>query len=367
MIEISRRDLLAAGLGLTAANWLEPGRAVAEESSLASSAAAKGLLYGCAVGSDRLAADAPFAALVAAQAGILVPEWELKRNMVQPSEGQWNFSGGDALYAFAAKHGMKFRGHTLVWYYGTPPWLEQKLQAAPSEDLLTGMITQSCKHFRGRVHSWDVLNEVVEPLEGHPDGLRIKSPWYEAFGDSYLATSFHAAREADPGALLFYGDYDVEMDAGWQEERRTAVLKVLESLKKHNAPIDAFGVQGHLKPYKAGFDEEIYARFLRDVAGFGLKIMVTEFDVADKGGPADIVRRDMEVASITRSFMDVSLDNPAMLGVLNWGLSDRYSWLSNYPDYKWPDGQLSRGLPYDGDLKPKPMRQALAEAFAAKA
>ena len=55
-----------------------------------------------------------------------------------------------------------------------------------------------------------------------------------------------------------------------------------------------------------------------------------------------------------------------MLGVLTWGLSDRYSWLSNYPDYKWPDGQLSRGLPFDGDLKPKPMRQAMAQAFAAR-
>jgi len=365
MSGLSRRDLLAAGLGLTAAGWLD--QAVAAERSLASDATAKGLLYGCAVGSDRLAADPSFAALVAAQAGILVPEWELKRDMVQHDEGRWNFGGGEALYAFAATHGMKLRGHTLVWYYGTPPWLEQKLQSAPSENLLTDMITRSCQHFRGRMHSWDVLNEAVEPPEGHPNGLRIKSPWYQAFGEGYMATSFHAARAADPNALLFYGDYDIEMDSRAQEKRRTAVLKILELLKKQNAPIDAFGVQGHLKPYKARFDEEIYARFLRDVAGFDLKIMVTEFDVADKGGPDDVAQRDADVAAITRSFMDVSLANPAMLGVLTWGLSDRYSWLSNYPDYKWPDGQLSRGLPFDGDLKPKPMRQAMAQAFASKA
>ena len=365
MTGISRRNLLAAGLGLAATNW--PRRADAAEESLTKGAASKGLLYGCAVGSDRLAADPPFAALVAEQAGILVPEWELKRNRVQPAEGQWNFSGGDAIYAFAAQHDIKLRGHTLVWYFDPPAWLRQKLQATRSESLLTDMITQSCAHFRGRMHSWDVINEVVEPPEGHPNGLRINSPWYQAFGESYLATSFHAARAADSHALLFYGDYDVEMNADWQEKRRTAVLKVLESLKKQNAPIDAFGVQGHLKPYKVRFDEEIYARFLRDVAGFGLKIMITEFDVADRGGPADVAKRDADVASITRSFLDVSLANPSMLGVLSWGLSDRYSWLSNYPDYKWPDGQLSRGLPYDGDLKPKPMRRALAQAFAAKA
>ncbi len=365
MIEMTRRGLLAAGVGLTAANWL--GRADAAEPSLASDAAAKGLLYGCAMGSDKITGDPSFAALVAAQAGILVPEWELKRDMVQRVEGQWNFGGGDALYAFATRHAMKMRGHTLVWYYGTPPWLEQKLEETRSEILLTEMITRSCRHYRGRMHSWDVLNEVVEPPEGHPDGLRIKSPWYEAFGENYMAMALHAAREADPDTLLFYGDYDIELDAGWQEKRRTAVLKVLELLKKQNAPLDAFGVQGHLKPYRARFNEEVYARFLRDVAGFGLKIMVTEFDVADKGGPSDVARRDADVASITRAFMDVSLDSPAMLGVLTWGLSDRYSWLSSYPDYKWPDGQLSRGLPFDGDLKPKPMRQAMAQAFAARA
>ncbi|CAM5762353.1 beta-xylanase [Labrys miyagiensis] len=365
MTELTRRALLAAGLGLTASTWLEP--AAADVPSLANDASAKGLLYGCAVGSDRIAADRSFAALVAAQAGIIVPEWELKREFVQRVEGQYDFGGGDDLYAFAVRHGLKMRGHTLVWYYGTPPWLEQKLQDQRSESLLTDMITRSCRHYRGRLHSWDVLNEVVEPPEGHPDGLRVKSPWYQAFGEDYMAIALHAAREADPNTLLFYGDYDVEMDAPWQERRRTAVLKVLERLKKQNAPIDAFGVQGHLKPYKAKFDEDLYARFLRDVAGFGLKIMVTEFDVADRGGPADIAARDADVAAITRSFMDVSLASPAMLGVLTWGLSDRYSWLSNYPDYKWPDGQLSRGLPFDGDLKPKPMRQAMAQAFAAKA
>lgn len=365
MTELTRRALLAAGLGLTTSTWLEP--AAADVPSLANDASAKGLLYGCAVGSDRIAADRSFAALVAAQAGIIVPEWELKREFVQRVEGQYDFGGGDDLYAFAVRHGLKMRGHTLVWYYGTPPWLEQKLQDQRSESLLTDMITRSCRHYRGRLHSWDVLNEVVEPPEGHPDGLRVKSPWYQAFGEDYMAIALHAAREADPNTLLFYGDYDVEMDAPWQERRRTAVLKVLERLKKQNAPIDAFGVQGHLKPYKAKFDEDLYARFLRDVAGFGLKIMVTEFDVADRGGPTDIAARDADVAAITRSFMDVSLASPAMLGVLTWGLSDRYSWLSNYPDYKWPDGQLSRGLPFDGDLKPKPMRQAMAQAFAAKA
>lgn len=361
----SRRQFVAGALGLVAMRDL-PAAAENHELSLAECAAKKGLLYGCAVSSDRLANDKPFAALVADQAAILAPEWELKRDPVQSVEGQWNFSGADGLAEFARQHRQKMRGHTLVWYYGVPPWIEQRLRDARSENLLTDMITVSCERFKGRMHSWDVLNEIVEPQQGHPDGIRIKSPWYQAFGDSYFATAFEAARAADPDCLLFYGDYNVEMASREHELRRTAVLKLIEKLKKQNAPIDAFGVQGHLRAFRDRFDEEVYARFLRDVQGFGLKLMVTEFDVADRGGPADIAKRDAEVASLTRRFMDVSLDNAAMLGVITWGLSDKYSWLSVYPDYKWPAGQLSRGLPYDGGLQPKPMRAAIADAFLAR-
>jgi endo-1,4-beta-xylanase len=355
---------MAGSLAAAAFATFEP--ALADEPSLRQLAAQKGLLYGCAASSNFLAADAPFAALVAEQAGILVPERELKQYVVQKKEGAWDFSGAEALAAFAAKNGQKFRGHTLVWASALPPWLEQKLGDNPSESLLTDMIARECGQFRGRVHSWDVVNEAVVPGFFHPDGLQTSSPWYRAFGESYIATAFHAAREADPHALLFYNDYSVEMRESWQGGRRTAILNLLEKLKKQGVPIDGFGVQGHLKPFLEHFDEEIFAAFLRDIAGLGLKIMITELDATDHPGPADPAQRDVAIASLTRRFLDVSLDNSATIGVLTWGLSDRYSWLSMDPSRKWPDGQLSRGLPYDGDLKPKPMREAIAAAFKAR-
>jgi endo-1,4-beta-xylanase len=362
--QMSRRDVLLAGLALPSLTWSR--RALADEPSLAKLAASKQLLYGCAVSGGRLTNDPAFAALVVEEAGILVPEGELKRNAVQPQEGVWNFGGADALSSFATNHNQKFRGHTLVWHARVPPWLDRQLQDNPRESLLTDMITKSCQHFRGRMHSWDVINEVVQPPQGGPNGLRIQSAWYRAFGEGYMATAFHAAREADPKALLFYNETGIEGSERWQDIQRTAVLKLLEKLKKQNVPIDGFGVEGHIKPFMQHFNEDIYARFLREVEGMGLKIMVTELDVADRGGPADVAKRDAEVASATRRFLDVSLANPAMLGVLTWGLSDRYSWLSEEPKYKWPDGQLSRGLPFDDDLKPKPMRTALAAAFSAR-
>jgi endo-1,4-beta-xylanase len=131
-------------------------------------------------------------------------------------------------------------------------------------------------------------------------------------------------------------------------------------------PVDAIGLQAHLRAFRDTFDEKQFSRFLADIRSLGFKIMVTELDVADIGGPVEIDKRDAEVASLTRRFLDVVFDSRICLGVLTWGISDRYSWLSEAAGgYAWPDGQLSRGLPLDENFKRKPMWHAMANAFAA--
>jgi endo-1,4-beta-xylanase len=97
----------------------------------------------------------------------------------------------------------------------------------------------------------------------------------------------------------------------------------------------------------------------------GLAIAITEFDLADRGGPADVTQRDAQIAAVGRAFLDVALDSPVMGSVLSWGLSDRYSWLSTYPDYRWPDGQKSRVLPLDENLRRKRLWAEMAAAFDA--
>lgn len=366
MTEISRRAFMS---GLGTAGLLAAGGTEARgaQASLKASAEAKGLLYGAAIKSSQIQNDQPFMQAVTAECNIVVHEWELKRNPVQSEPGKLNFYLPDMVAAYARSNEKKLRGHTLVWYYDNPQWIVDGLKARnPDPALLTGYIDGACAHYRGRIHSWDVVNEGVEPAEGHPDGLRIQSPWYQAFGAEYIDIAFRAARAADPDALLFYCEYSVEMASAMNERRRTAVLKLLERLKSRNVPIDAFGIQGHLKPFVNRFDERKFARFVEEVQGLGLKIMVTELDVADRWGPNDIAKRDAQVGAVTRAFLDVTMASPAMLGVLTWGLSDKYSWLSSYPEYKWPDGQLSRGLPLDAQLVRKPMYTAIAEAFDAR-
>jgi endo-1,4-beta-xylanase len=348
----SRRQILIGA----AATLAGPVIAAAAEPGgpLASRAAKRGLAYGAAVTADQLA-DQGFARVFARDAGLLVPEWETKRQAIEAAPGRLDFAAGDRLAGFARRHGQAFRGHTLVWHQSLPLWLGQALAEHPEERLLSGYVEAVTKHFRGTAVSWDVVNEAVDPPAGGEGGLR-PSPWLDAFGPAYVEMAFHAARAGDPEAMLVYNDYDLEAADQRQEDRRTAVLHLLESLRARGVPVDAVGLQGHLRAFGPPLDQKRLSAFLREATAMGLKILVTELDVNDRGGPAGVDARDRAVADTTRRFLDVVLDRPETVAVLTWGLSDRYSWLVR-------ESPEARPLPLDRDLVRKPMWQAMAHCF----
>jgi endo-1,4-beta-xylanase len=120
-------------------------------------------------------------------------------------------------------------------------------------------------------------------------------------------------------------------------------------------------MQGHLSAFGTQVDQKKLAAFLGAVRQMGLKILVTEHDVDDSGGPSDIAARDRAVADASRRFLDVMLDNPATIAVVTWGLSDRF-----LDPPGWRDrlaGRYPRMLPLDRDYNRKPMWQAMAKAF----
>jgi endo-1,4-beta-xylanase len=343
-----------------------PGPDPDSPSGLAHYARGSGRSYGCAIKSHQFDKDPAFIAAVVRESNVVVQEYELKRHVTQPAPGRFDFTGADRIIDFAMKHGMAARGHALVWYSANPPWLEVALRAAPMKErvaLLNGYIEIAMRRYAGRISEWDVVNEAIEPNQGRSDGMRDKSMWLQTMGEQYIDIAFRTARQADPKARLFLTDFGLEHDSRRCEQRRNAMLRLLDRLMSRQVPIDALGIQGHLKPYREGFNQRVFADFLERVRGFGLRIAITEFDIADRGGPPDIAKRDGEVAAVGRAFMDVALASPAVDSVLTWGLSDRYSWLSTFPDYRWPDGQPSRGLPLDADLRRKPLWTAIAGAF----
>ncbi len=344
-----------------------PRHGFADSRSLRERADAKGLVFGCAVKSPQLGTDMPYTDLIATQANMLVHEYELKRKNVEPSPGQYVFAGADKAMNFAADNGQAVRGHTLCWFQANPDWLEDALMVpvAQREQLLISYIDRVIDRYGSRMQSWDVVNEVIEPQQADWNGMRTDNPWWRALGERHIDIAFHAAKEKAGEAKLYLNDYSVENDVRWNEDRRNTTLRLLERLKKRDVPIEGYGIQGHLKPYRDRFEPEVFAKFLRELEGFGLQVMVTEFDVADVDGPADPAERDADIAAVTKSFLDTALDSPACAGVLCWGITDEYSWLSDLEKYKRADGTKTRGLPYDDQYRPKPMWDAIAAALDA--
>jgi endo-1,4-beta-xylanase len=358
------RRLALAGLGAgvlagAAGTRFLRSDAAEDASALRRLAAAKGLLFGAANNNYWLR-SADFADAFARDCAILVPEYELKRDLTEPAPGAYDFSAADALLAFAQENGMAFRGHPLVWYASNPPWLEGAVANAPDERVFTDYIARTASHFRGRMHSWDVVNEAIEPKDGRVDGLR-DCLWLRRFGPSYIERAFVAARAADPNALLVYNDYGLESDAPGHDARRKATLELLEDLLARGAPVGALGLQGHITAFGPKINQRKLAAFLDTVRDMGLSILVTEHDVDDSGGALDWATRDAAVADASRRMLDVVLDNPATIAVLTWGLSDKFL---------KPEGTrnaLLRGnprrLPLDDAMRPTPMHAAIASAL----
>ena len=370
----TRRSLLQAGLagsGLAAASlpaWAEYGA-----DSLEALARAKGFHFGTALGTRGLD-DAPYLDLIRAQCGMLVPENELKMPALQARPGAWDFSRADRLLDFAATNGLKARGHCLLWHH--PRWLPRWLDGydfgsnpvAGAEALLREHIDMTCKEFGKRIVSWDVVNEAVDNITGNMRDTILSN----AMGspDQVLEFAFHAARAVLPDTELVYNDY-----MGWESDNaphRDGVLRLLERFRKNGVPVNALGIQAHIgagnqdsnanRAFDAR-DEKAWRKFLEDVTAMGYSLLITEFDVHDAPLPADVTARDRSVAALGRAFLDLTLSFSQVNAVLCWGLADSHTWLQRRAPR--PDGLPKRPTPYDDQLRPKPLRQAIATAFRA--
>jgi endo-1,4-beta-xylanase len=334
--------------------------AYSQEAALRDRAAAKGLIYGAATQPDELKKEADFAASFAQECNALVQIHHLKMAPLRPSPTSYNFAQADALLEFAQSKSMYFRGHALVWHSQLPAWFQANVNSQNAKQILTDHITTVVGRYAGKVHSWDVANEVINPADGRPDGLR-NTPWLQLLGPEHIDLAFRTAAVADPKAILMYNDFGLDYDVPAQEAKRAAVLKFLEDLKSKGTPIHAFGMQAHLNANSQRFSASRLQSFFQNIASMGLKIMITELDVQDQSLPADITARDAAVAKHYEDYLTVALAEKATLGVLTWGLSDRHTWLSSFAPRA--DNLPVRVLPLDADLRRKPAWSAIARAF----
>lgn len=345
---LTRRHFTVSLAALTAAGLTARAQTLATPQTLREAAASRNRLAGCAVQVARLRDTPDYTALVKQQAGIVVAESEFKFGPMRPTPTKFFFDDTDYLVHFAEQNGMKLRGHNFVWHRQLPAWLASYVTPANAEQVLVHHIETVAGRYRGKIHSWDVVNEAIQPSDKLPNDMR-NSPWQKVLPD-YIEIAFRTARKADPHALLCYNDYGVEGEDAESDTRRAAVLGLLRRLQAQNVPIDALGIQSHLtagEPYGPKL-----VQFMNDVRALGLKLLLTEMDVNDRYLIADTAIRDRLVGDTYANYLNQTLANPDVIALLTWGITDRYTWLNHEGARK--DGLPNRCLPFDADLKPVP-------------
>lgn len=319
--------------------------------SLRAHAAARGLLVGCAVIPEKLDGEPEYASTVAEQMNLLVPENALKWAALRPAPDQFDFRKADDVLVFAFAHQQKVRGHNLCWHEALPSWFAATVNQQNAAHFLTQHILTVAGRYAGKLHSWDVVNEAIDPKSPRPDGLR-ESPWLQLIGPGYIELAFRTARQADATALLTYNDYGIELDTPEQIDKRGQVMMLVRRLQARGVPIDAVGIQSHLST--GDVPGEGVLHFVRELHDMGLQVFITEMDVNDRRINGTVEERDAAVAKVYRDYLTMMLDEPNVNVVLTWGITDRYTWLDHLAHASRADGKPERPLPFDYDYSPTP-------------
>ncbi len=264
----------------------------------------------------------------------------------EPGAGQFDFADADRIVDFTTAHRMKMRGHTLVWHRQLPRWL---VDGNFSKSQVSGILKQHIQtvvgHYRGRVETWDVVNEAID------DGTGLRETfWSKMLGGDYIAQALGWARDADPSAKLFYNDYDGEALG----PKSDAIYYLLKSLKRRGLPINGVGLQSHFLLEDPPKMTDVAANMKR-LAALGLELQVTEFDVRMTLPTTEQKLQDQ--AEIYHAYLSTCLSIAKCTAFLGWGFTDKYSWVPEFFEGK------GAALPFDEMFRPKPAYRAMAHAL----
>lgn len=364
----TRRQVLAGLTGALGIAATRAPKASATESnangSLAAIAAAKGIRFGASFAVHEL--EGPkgndYAQMYVRDARLLTSELAFKLATLRPTPDKIDFCDADRLLTFAENYAMQVRGHTLIWNDALPDWIMQA-SAADCRELLQSHIETVVTRYRDRVTYWDVVNEPIGPWDNNPGNLR-GGPFYTAFGEGYIKQAFDVARRCAPAATLVLNEAQTETQDDNGAIFRDSLLSLLKRLKSQGTPIDAIGIESHLK-MTALHDFPAFAGFLWEIADMGYAIHITELDVNDTGVGGSIAERDAKVADMYEAYLTAVLKLNAVKVVELWQLADGTSWMKDPATVAQleirPD---ARPLIYDDAFQKKPAWEAVARALS---
>ncbi|MFF3850561.1 non-reducing end alpha-L-arabinofuranosidase family hydrolase [Streptomyces sp. NPDC002328] len=300
----------ASVLGLLAATVLvTPGTAngapeAVKASTLGAQAAQSGRYFGTAVAASRLG-DGTYTGILNREFNSVTAENEMKWDATEPSRGSFTFGPADQIANRAQARGQRLRGHTLVWHSQLPGWVSSIRDANTLRGVMNNHITTVMNRYKGRIHSWDVVNEAF--ADGGSGQMR-SSVFRDVLGTGFVEQAFRTARSADPAAKLCYNDYNIE---DWGAAKTQGVYRMVRDFKSRGVPIDCVGLQAH---FGTGGPPASFQTTLSNFAALGVDVQITELDIAQAPPTAyaNTVRACLNVARCT--------------GITVWGIRDSDSW-----------------------------------------
>ena len=324
---------------------------------------------GTAMNSEQITGiDSASIRVIKDQFNAIVPENIMKSEVIQPVEGEFNFSLADQFVEFGEKNNMFITGHNLIWHSQLPTWF---CTDANGKNVSPEILKQRMKthistlvgRYKGRVKGWDVVNEAIED-----NGSWRKSKFYQILGEDYIRLAFQYAHEADPQAELYYNDYSMALPA-----KRDKVVKMIQDFKKQGVRIDGIGMQSHLSLNFPTIDE--FEKSIIAISNTGVKVMITEMDITVLPNPvknsgADVklnIKYDKALNPYVNGLPDsvaTALQNryadffrlflkhkDKISRVTLWGVNDAQSWRNNWPVF----GRTDYPLLFDRNNNPKPI------------
>ena len=275
-------------------------------------------------------------------------------NALRGSYNMNNLNTAMRMIDAAIADGIKIQGHTLLWHSQIPFWQSSLRNSGTASDALQYMqeyITYIVTFFKGKIYGWDVLNEAFPDNVGASadwkqsmrDGSADGNPWFMRIGAGFVYEAFKAARLADPGAILYYNDYNMD-----NENKARVVANMVHDVNAqwltdpeydNRLLIEGIGMQSHhnitvpVARIKASLD-----RFRE----LGVKISITELDVLSQSwddfcnNPALSSNYNettttnngrQTAASLYGQYFRLFLENANIIErVTFWGVCDEQSW-----------------------------------------
>ena len=319
--------------------------------TLRSLAQARGLWVGTAIDPGWLAGEPDYASLLGREFNAVTPENVMKFELIHPEPERYDFTGGDAVVAFAQTHGMLVRGHTLVWDSQLPDWVRRgSFTRDEWKDLLREHIQTVVGHYRGQVAAWDVVNEALTD-----DGLLRDTIWLRAIGPEYIALAFQWTHATDPDARLFYNENGGE----GMNRKSQAVYALVQGLLQAGVPIHGVGMQMHTWLGGRPSHEALAANLAR-LDRLGLEVHITEMDVRIQYSTLSKPEKLAGQAEKYSQVFAACIAAPNCKAFVTWGLTDRHSWIPGFTGH--PDSPLL----FDESGQPKPAYFAILNLLSGR-